>query len=267
MIKIWKETYFWGLPYNLAGAALVGAIHYCQSLHRLAEFASDRAHHVQIYRSYHLYLGRLEDQKKRVEIEALQVEAEKRHVEEVCALQCAPSRGWPWPSTPKITPLTSICIACAPMPSRLPRTRARQQELGCPARRRSAARHRKAGGARSHHQQARPPDSGRVRKDEDSSHRRRRYSGKGRLPLSGGAYRPRRITKNGMAPAILTGSREKRSPSARASWRRSIAWMRWPPIANIAKPFPWMKRCKLIVEESGKSYDPKVVEILPRRYP
>jgi hypothetical protein len=39
-----------------------------------------------IYRSYHLYLGRLEDQKKRVEIEELQVLAEKLHVEEVCAL-------------------------------------------------------------------------------------------------------------------------------------------------------------------------------------
>ena len=39
-----------------------------------------------VYRSYHLYLGRLEDEKTRVEIEAAQVEAEKRHVEEVCAL-------------------------------------------------------------------------------------------------------------------------------------------------------------------------------------
>src|ERR1035437_8837758 len=28
MIKIWKETYFWGLPYNLAGAAVVGAMHF-----------------------------------------------------------------------------------------------------------------------------------------------------------------------------------------------------------------------------------------------
>ena len=39
-----------------------------------------------IYRSYHLYLGRLEAEKARVEIEAAQVQAEKRHVEEVCAL-------------------------------------------------------------------------------------------------------------------------------------------------------------------------------------
>jgi HD-GYP domain-containing protein (c-di-GMP phosphodiesterase class II) len=39
-----------------------------------------------IYRSYQIYLARLEDQKKRVAIEELQVAAEKRHVEEVCAL-------------------------------------------------------------------------------------------------------------------------------------------------------------------------------------
>src|SRR5271165_3106063 len=28
VIKIWSEAYFWGLPYNLAGAALVGVISY-----------------------------------------------------------------------------------------------------------------------------------------------------------------------------------------------------------------------------------------------
>jgi putative nucleotidyltransferase with HDIG domain len=39
-----------------------------------------------IYRSYHLYLARLEGERKRAEMEALHVEAEKRHVEEVCAL-------------------------------------------------------------------------------------------------------------------------------------------------------------------------------------
>jgi diguanylate cyclase (GGDEF)-like protein/putative nucleotidyltransferase with HDIG domain len=84
--KIWVETYVWGLPYNLAGAAVVG-------------FASFTNHYVGwqnalliipvmyvIFRSYSLYLGRLEDQKKRVEIEELQVLAEKRHVEQLCEL-------------------------------------------------------------------------------------------------------------------------------------------------------------------------------------
>ncbi len=39
-----------------------------------------------VYRSFQLYLGRLEEQKRRVQIEELQVVAEKRHVEQVCAL-------------------------------------------------------------------------------------------------------------------------------------------------------------------------------------
>src|SRR5258708_31407440 len=39
-----------------------------------------------IYRSYQLYLGRLEDEKRRVEMEEMHVKAEKRQVEEVCAL-------------------------------------------------------------------------------------------------------------------------------------------------------------------------------------
>jgi diguanylate cyclase (GGDEF)-like protein/putative nucleotidyltransferase with HDIG domain len=39
-----------------------------------------------IYRSYDLYLARLQEQKKRVEMEEQQVVAEKRHVEQVCAL-------------------------------------------------------------------------------------------------------------------------------------------------------------------------------------
>jgi len=39
-----------------------------------------------VYRSYRLYLGRLDDEKKRVEIEKQHVETEKRHVEEIASL-------------------------------------------------------------------------------------------------------------------------------------------------------------------------------------
>lgn len=84
--KIWSETFFWSLPYYLVGAAVVGIIslvnHYIgwQS----ALLAVPLMYWV--YRSYHLYLRRLEDEKRRVEIEARHVEAEKRHVEEICSL-------------------------------------------------------------------------------------------------------------------------------------------------------------------------------------
>ena len=86
MAKVWKETYFWGLPYNLAGAALVGAIYFCNRYVGWQNALLIVPIMYMIYRSYRLYLGRLDDQKKRIEVEEHQVRAEKRHVEEVCAL-------------------------------------------------------------------------------------------------------------------------------------------------------------------------------------
>ncbi len=84
--KIWKETYFWSLPYYLVGAAIVGLVSFVTRYIGWQSALIIVPIMYWVYRSYHLYLGRLEDEKKRVEIEALQVEAEKRHVEEVCAL-------------------------------------------------------------------------------------------------------------------------------------------------------------------------------------
>lgn len=84
--KIWMETFFWSLPYYLIGAAIVGAIHFSTRYVGWQNALLIVPIMYWVYRSYQLYLGRLEDQKKRVEIEAKQVEAEKRHVEEVCAL-------------------------------------------------------------------------------------------------------------------------------------------------------------------------------------
>jgi diguanylate cyclase (GGDEF)-like protein/putative nucleotidyltransferase with HDIG domain len=84
--KIWGETYFWSFPYYLVGAALVGLIGFSNRYVGWESSLLILPVMYWIYRSYHLYLGRLEDEKKRVEIEKLQVEAEKRHVEEVSAL-------------------------------------------------------------------------------------------------------------------------------------------------------------------------------------
>jgi len=86
MRKIWSETYFWGLPYNLAGAALVGAISVANKYVGWQNALLIVPVMYLVYRSYQLYLDRLEDQKKRVEVEERHVLAEKRHVEEVCAL-------------------------------------------------------------------------------------------------------------------------------------------------------------------------------------
>jgi putative nucleotidyltransferase with HDIG domain len=82
----WTETYFWSLAYNLAGAAVVGVIHFANQFIGWETSLLIVPVMYGIFRSYRLYLGRLEDQKKRVEIEEQQVKAEKRHVEQVCAL-------------------------------------------------------------------------------------------------------------------------------------------------------------------------------------
>ena len=84
--KIWSETYFWGLPYNLAGAALVGVIHSANKFIGWQNALLIVPIMYLVYRSYQLYLARLEEQKKRVQVEELHVLAEKRHVEEVCDL-------------------------------------------------------------------------------------------------------------------------------------------------------------------------------------
>jgi diguanylate cyclase (GGDEF)-like protein/putative nucleotidyltransferase with HDIG domain len=84
--KIWAETYFWSFPYYLAGAAVVGLVNFSNRYVGWQSALLILPVMYWIYRSYHLYLGRLEDEKKRVEIEKLQVEVEKRHVEQVSAL-------------------------------------------------------------------------------------------------------------------------------------------------------------------------------------
>jgi len=83
---IWGETYFWSFPYYLVGAALVGLVGFSNRHLGWQNSLLILPVIYWIYRSYRLYLGRLEDEKKRVEIEKAHVEAEKRHVEEVSAL-------------------------------------------------------------------------------------------------------------------------------------------------------------------------------------
>src|SRR5258708_3786973 len=65
--KIWKECYFWTFPYYLVGAALAGA--FSAVSHRLGWQIAILGFPVAfvVYRSYHLYLGRLEHEKKHTE--------------------------------------------------------------------------------------------------------------------------------------------------------------------------------------------------------
>ena len=70
--KIWKECYFWSFPYYLVGAGIAGLVSY---VNRYVSWQTSLLVLPVVYwifRSYRLYLGRLED--------------EKRHVEAVAAL-------------------------------------------------------------------------------------------------------------------------------------------------------------------------------------
>ncbi len=65
--KVWKECYFWSFPYYMAGAAISGLL--SAANHFLGWQISLLIFPViyWMYRSYRLYLGRLEDEKKHVE--------------------------------------------------------------------------------------------------------------------------------------------------------------------------------------------------------
>jgi len=77
--RVWQECYFWSFPYYLVGAAAVGLV---GIVNRTAGWQTSLLVLPLIYwvyRSYRLYLGRLEAEKERVEIE-------KRHVEQIASL-------------------------------------------------------------------------------------------------------------------------------------------------------------------------------------
>jgi diguanylate cyclase (GGDEF)-like protein/putative nucleotidyltransferase with HDIG domain len=77
--KVWAECYFWSFPYYLVGAAAVGLV---GIVNRSAGWETSLLVLPLIYwvyRSYRLYLGRLEAEKERVEVE-------KRHVEQIASL-------------------------------------------------------------------------------------------------------------------------------------------------------------------------------------
>lgn len=77
--KVWSECYFWSFPYYLVGAAAVGLVGF---VNRSAGWEASLLVMplvYWVYRSYRQYLGRLEAEKQRVEVE-------KRHVEEIASL-------------------------------------------------------------------------------------------------------------------------------------------------------------------------------------
>ena len=77
--KVWSECYFWSFPYYLVGAAVVFLVDIVNKHTGWQTTLIILPVIYWVYRSYRLYLGRLEAEKK-------QVETEKRHAEDVAKL-------------------------------------------------------------------------------------------------------------------------------------------------------------------------------------
>ncbi|HEV8523793.1 MAG TPA: HD domain-containing phosphohydrolase [Terriglobales bacterium] len=65
--KIWAECYFWSFPYYLAGAAIAGLVSFVNRFVGWQTSLLVLPIIYWIFRSYRLYLGRLEDEKRHVE--------------------------------------------------------------------------------------------------------------------------------------------------------------------------------------------------------
>jgi diguanylate cyclase (GGDEF)-like protein/putative nucleotidyltransferase with HDIG domain len=85
-MHVWRDCYFWSFPFYLLGAAVVGLVGFVNRHTGWQTSLLILPIIYWVYRSYRLYLGRLQDEKKRVEIEKQHVEIEKRHVEEIASL-------------------------------------------------------------------------------------------------------------------------------------------------------------------------------------
>lgn len=79
LTRMWANTYFWSFPYYLVGACIAGLVGYLNQLFGWETSVLALPVVYWIYRSYRLYLSRLEDEKR-------SVENEKRHVEEMASL-------------------------------------------------------------------------------------------------------------------------------------------------------------------------------------
>jgi diguanylate cyclase (GGDEF)-like protein/putative nucleotidyltransferase with HDIG domain len=77
--KVWGECHFWSFPFYMVGAAVVFAVGFLSKHVGWQTSILTLSLVYWVYRSYHLYLAKLAAEKRQVEIE-------KRHAEEVAAL-------------------------------------------------------------------------------------------------------------------------------------------------------------------------------------
>src|SRR5260370_17302541 len=95
--KVWSACYFWLFLYYLVGAAAVGLVGIVNQRAGWQTSLLVLPVIYWVYRSYRLYLGRLEAEKERVEVE-------KRHVEQIASLNIRTIEPFPLPIQTKNHP-------------------------------------------------------------------------------------------------------------------------------------------------------------------
>ena len=172
--ETWHNCYFWSFPFYLVGASVAWIISlFTKQMHWQGSIVLLPVIYL-IYRSYQLYLARLED--------------ERRHVESIAGLH--------------LRTIEALALAIEAKDhtthEHLRRVRVYAVEVGKemglseagtggPEGGGAAARYRQAGGAGAHHLQAGPADSGRIREDEDPPGGGRGDSGASLVSVSGGS--------------------------------------------------------------------------------
>src|SRR5436190_3435631 len=84
--QLWSHFYGWSFPYYLIGAAIVAMVKAANLVLDWQSWLLILPVVYVIYRSYHLYLGQLQAQRKQTEDQRRHAEEEHSHAEEVAAL-------------------------------------------------------------------------------------------------------------------------------------------------------------------------------------
>ncbi len=219
--KTWRECYFWAFPYYLLGAGLAGLLNWLHGRINWQTSLLLLPGIYLIYRSYRLYLGKLE--------------AEKTHAEQVAKLHL------------RTIEVLALAIEAKDQTTHahLQRVRVYATEIARELRvspdeiealQAAALLHDIGKLAVPEHIISKPGKLTPEEFEKMKIHpgRRRRTSRKGRVPLSGRPHRSSPPRKMGWLRVSLRSKTARKSLLVRAFWPPSISWTRCPPTGNIA---------------------------------
>ena len=249
--KVWSECYFWSFPYYLVGAAAVGLV---GIVNRTAGWETSLLVLPLIYwvyRSYRLYLGRLEAEKERVEVE-------KRHVEQIASLNMRTIEALALAIEAKDhtthTHLQRVRTYAVAVARELNLSEEEIEAL------RAAALLHDIGKLAVPEQIINKP--GKLTREEFEKMKVH--------PLVGAEILERVAFPYPVAPivrshherwedrAIPKDWRGKTFRSARAFWRRWTVWMRWLRTGNTVKQYPWPRRWPRLKRRQARGSIPKL---------